>query len=147
MPAPSPAALLEVHDLPKLQAEATRTGGRLILYKTVFSFVLASSTSPRVLCVHPGEGRRFMGALASFPTVLLGWWSPQGFAWTIIALIWNFRGGVDVTEALLPGAKASDGVDWVERYNRFDTRARRLGFTIAATPFVVLFVYVLFTRK
>lgn len=47
MAAKSPAEILEVYDLPKLHAEATRTGGRLILYKTVFSFVLASLLAER----------------------------------------------------------------------------------------------------
>lgn len=47
MAAKSPAEILEVYDLPKLHAEATRTGGRLILYKTVFSFVLASVLAER----------------------------------------------------------------------------------------------------
>lgn len=74
MSSPSPATLFGVDDLPKLQAKASRTGGRLILYKSVFALVLACSTSPTVICVEPGENRRFMGLLASFSTFFLGWW-------------------------------------------------------------------------
>jgi hypothetical protein len=143
MPQPSARELLEVDDVSKLQAEVRRTGGRLILYKTVFSLIFVSTTSPRVVCIEPGESRKFMGALASFSTFVFGWWSLQGFAWTLIALVWNFRGGVDVTDALMPDEflPAEDSQVWIRRVDQFDTRARVIGFSIVAIPILVFLVY------
>lgn len=67
----------------------------------------------------------------------------------MIALVWNLRGGVDVTDALMPKEPASSGdvnSEWIHRVDRFDNRSRMIGFAIVAAPFVALLVYLLIVR-
>ena len=135
---------LEIEDLPELKKEAAETGGRLILYQIVLSAVVMSSATPMLFCVAPQGRRKTRGVLLSIPTLLFGWWSPQGFVWTMIALVWNFRGGADVTDALLPSSISDGQEPRLKRdIERFEKTSRLVGFSIAAFPIVALIVYFL----
>jgi len=57
----------------------------------------------------PPHGNRVIKSLPdTIPTLMFGWWSLMGFAWTIEALTGNFNGGRDVTQELLETTQGGD---------------------------------------
>jgi len=92
---------LRVDDLPALQDKVRLRGGKLIAYSEVISALLISARSYRVKWIATEGERSRAGILSTIITALLGWWAIRGPYWSITALIWNKRGGFDVTEALL----------------------------------------------
>ena len=92
---------LRVDDLKSLQDKVHLRGGRLIAYSEVISAALISARSYKVKWIASTEERKLAGLASTIITGVLGWWAIAGPYWTITAIIWNKRGGFDVTDALL----------------------------------------------
>ena len=87
----------EVHD-------AVAAGARFIVYEYCISLLAASLRGRSAIWFRrPGQGRRWPGVPYTFLSLLLGWWGvPWGFIYTPLAIFTNMRGGLDVTEEVLP---------------------------------------------
>jgi cytochrome c oxidase assembly factor CtaG len=92
---------LRVDDLASLQDKVRLRGGRLIAYSEVISAIMISARSYTVKWVASPEMRISAGIPSMIVTALLGWWAILGPYRSVTALIWNRRGGVDITDALL----------------------------------------------
>ena len=92
---------LRIPDLEQLQEKVRLQGGRLVVYLEVLSAVFISARSYRVRWVSPAAGRVACGFPSSLISALLGWWAIFGPFWTVLALIWNGRGGLDLTDGLM----------------------------------------------
>ena len=92
---------LRVDDLQALQDKVRLRGGRLVAYSEVMSALMISARSYTVRWIASPESRVSAALPSILVTVLLGWWAILGPYRSITALVWNGRGGVDVTEALL----------------------------------------------
>ena len=99
---------LRVDNLLELQNKVNLRGGCLIAYSEVISALLLSARSYKVKWVAAPEERKRAGVPSTIVTLILGWWAFAGPYRSFSALIWNRRGGFDVTDALLrayPGNK------------------------------------------
>src|SRR5215467_992294 len=79
-------------------------GARLIQYQYCISFIVISvkKNSP-VYLVRPNENRVRKGLKYSVLSAILGWWGfPSGLIFTTDCLVQNFRGGIDVTDSVVP---------------------------------------------
>lgn len=124
---------LRVDDLPSLQAKVRLRGGRLIAYAEVISAALFSARSYKVKWVSSEEGQKQAGRTSTIITAMLGWWAIAGPYWTLSALIWNKRGGFDVTDALLrahPGNQSLLGYADAVALGAFQQSANRLSARI-----------------
>jgi len=127
---------LRVDDLPALQDKVRLRGGRLIAYAEVISAALISARSYRVKWIATPEERKSAGLAPTMVTALLGWWSIAGPYWSIIAFIWNRRGGFDVTDALLrahPGNSTLLGYSEESALSAFHEDARRVALRISGS--------------
>jgi hypothetical protein len=73
--------------------------------------------------------RKSAGISSSVVTALLGWWAILGPYRSITALVWNGRGGVDVTEALMrahPGSSSLLGYSDTAALSDFHESASRI---------------------
>jgi hypothetical protein len=133
---------LRVDDLPSLQDKVRLHGGRLVAYAEVISAALFSARSYKVKWVSPQDGPERAGLTSSIITALLGWWAIAGPYWTLSALIWNKRGGFDVTDALMrahPGNQSFLGYADAMALGAFQQSANRLSARICiGTTLVVL---------
>jgi hypothetical protein len=84
------------------------TGGRIVVFKRVASFIFVSRSSDHYCLVGEHESRAFRGLLFFLPTFFTGWWSPSGFLATFYALAHDLLGGVDVTEQIDDPKKPRD---------------------------------------
>lgn len=95
---PSPTVRLPESFESKLAA-----GGRFVVFRRVWSFLLFTRdrvTGP--VWVAPGDTPAAEAWKSSLFTFLFGWWAlPFGPLRTIRALLWNAKGGRDVTEAII----------------------------------------------
>ena len=87
----------KLSNIETLLGNLNKSGGAIVEYQTVVSLILVSWVKPVIRWIPPGGSRRLRGAFYSIPTLFLGWWSVQGFFWTVSALVKNLMGGVDVT--------------------------------------------------
>lgn len=120
---------LRVDDLPSLQNKVRLKGGRLVAYSEVISAMIISAHSYRVKWIAVESERRSGGLLSNLVTGFLGWWALFGPYKTIAALIWNLRGGVDVTDALMrahPGNSSLLGYSETVALDAFQESASRL---------------------
>ena len=92
---------LQVSDLKSLQDRVRLRGGHLIAYLEVLSAFFISARSYKVKWVASAGERANAGILSSVVTGLFGWWEIAGPYWSITALIWNGRGGFDITDSLM----------------------------------------------
>ncbi len=92
-----------IHDdapIPDLEKNISRQhteGGRLILYRRMWSAVIISITQDRIEHVAFQSSRVWPGLKHSLFTLFLGVWSPTGLFMIPCLLILNFSGGADVT--------------------------------------------------
>ena len=132
---------LRVDDLPALQDKVRLRGGRLIAYAEVISALLISARSYKVKWVaSPGEAVN-AGIPSTVVTALLGWWAIAGPYWSLTALIWNKRGGFDVTDALLrahPGNSSLLGYSETTALGAFQETASRVALRICIAVVVLL---------
>src|SRR5688572_2425899 len=86
--------------LPEILERRRVSGGKIVVYQRVVSFVFFTRLSNHYYLVGPYESRWLHGLRFFAPTFLTGWWSPSGFLNTCYALAHNLLGGVDVTDQL-----------------------------------------------
>jgi hypothetical protein len=84
--------------------DAVANGARFVVYEYCISLVAASLRGRSVVWFRkPGQGRRWPGVPYTLLSLVLGWWGiPWGFIYTPLAIFTNLRGGLDVTEEVLP---------------------------------------------
>jgi len=136
---------LKVDDLEELQAMVHLRGGHLIAYSEVVSAVILSARTYKVKWVPTLDARWSAALPSSVLTGLLGWWGFLGPLWTLTALIWNQRGGYDLTSALLnshAGNKPLVGYSVQSAMGAFEESARRPALLIVIS--VVVSVLVMF---
>ena len=124
---------LRVDNLQMLQEKVRLRGGRLIAYSEVISALLISARSYKVKWVASSEERKSAGLVSTLITAILGWWAIAGPYWSITALIWNKRGGYDITDALLrahPGNQSLLGYSDAVALGTFQESAGRIAFRI-----------------
>jgi hypothetical protein len=132
---------LRVDDLQALQDKVRLRGGRLIAYSEVISAIMISAKSYTVRWVATPEMRISAGVPSMIVTALLGWWAILGPYRSIAALIWNRRGGVDVTDALLrehPGNASLLDYSDTAALGAFQESASNLSRRICAAMFALL---------
>lgn len=124
---------LRVDDLQSLQDKVRLRGGRLIVYSEVISAILMSARTYKVKWVSTAEARNSAGIYSTVITGFLGWWAIAGPYWTLSALIWNKRGGVDLTDALLrahPGNQSLLGYTDAVALGAFQESANRISLRV-----------------
>ena len=94
--------------LPEILERRRISGGKIVVYQRVVSFVFFVRLSNHYCLVGPYESRRWRGLMFFGPTLITGWWSPSGFLHTCYALAHDLLGGVDVTEQVLLATAARD---------------------------------------
>ena len=132
---------LRVDDLQSLQDKVRLRGGRLIAYSEVMSAIMISARSYTVKWVASADARVGAGVPSIIVTALLGWWAILGPYRSIAAFIWNRRGGIDVTDALLrahPGNSSLLGYPEIAALSAFQESASRLSRQICAGLLVLL---------
>lgn len=132
---------LRVDDLQSLQDKVRLRGGHLIAYAEVISALMISARSYSVKWVASPEGRISAGVPSMIVTALLGWWALLGPYRSITALVWNRRGGFDVTAALLrahPGNSSLLGYSDTAAFGAFQESASRVSRRICAGVIVLL---------
>jgi hypothetical protein len=77
------------------------TGGRIVVYQRVVSFIVFSRLSNHYCLVSPYENRSWRGLVFFLPTFFTGWWSFSGVLHTCYALAHDVLGGIDVTEQVV----------------------------------------------
>lgn len=98
---------VRIDNLASLQDRVQLRGGRLVVYAEVLSAIVMSIRSYKVRWTPSPEAKRLAGLGSSILSSILGWWAVFGPFHTLYALVWNFKGGVDVTDALLRAHPAS----------------------------------------
>jgi len=83
--------------LPVLLERRRLTGGKIVVFQRVVSFVFFTRLSNHYCLVSPYESRSLRGFIFFLPTFVTGWWSPSGVLHTCYALAHDLLGGVDVT--------------------------------------------------
>ena len=135
-----------IRSLPKLLAAYNAKGGSIIEYQRVASCMVASQKSSNYVWVPPDANRVLRSLPYTLSTLLFGWWSLYGFAWTIQALITNLGGGRDATEELLE-ATGGGNVELAQQMIDDQIQAQRrqsiraLGMFFAIVVGVVLFFW------
>ncbi|MBI1305215.1 MAG: hypothetical protein GC181_01220 [Bacteroidetes bacterium] len=78
-------------------------GGKFVIYKYCISIIVMTFQRPTdIYFIKGGESGVVKGLGFSFITLLFGWWGiPWGPIYSIGSMITNFRGGTDVTAAVL----------------------------------------------
>ncbi len=132
---------IRVDNLDKLQKMVASNNGRLVAYTMVVSCIFISARNYHIKWVSSEKYSVSSGFPATIVSILLGWWSPYGPYWTLSGIIWNFRGGVDITNSLM---KASPGCPVVLDYsdqsalNDFQTRANKPALIILCSSLIIL---------
>lgn len=85
-------------NLPELLEKLSSQGGAIVEFRSVISAVVFYRISSKLYWVPRESSAAYQGLIASLPTLLLGWWSVQGFFWSISVIVSNILGGIDVTE-------------------------------------------------
>ena len=144
---------LRVEKLEDLQAKVQLKGGRLVAYSEVISALMISARAYRVRWIPSPEGRVSAGMISSVITAILGWWALPGPLWSLTALIWNWRGGIDITEGLLaahPGSNQLLRYSDLSAMERFQEEARSTAMRIlgvVAIILVALLAYVIWSAN
>lgn len=124
---------LRVNDLASQQDRVRLRGGRLVAYAAVVSVLFLSARNYRVKWIASPAEKTQGGISSSVLSAVFGWWSLQGPYYTIAALVWNFRGGVDITDALLrvdPRSSSLLGYADEVRLSEFEEGVRRIALRI-----------------
>jgi hypothetical protein len=83
-------------------------GGSFVFYQYCISIlVMTFKRSSSIYFIKGGHNRVSKGLPFTLLTFFLGWWGiPWGPIWSIGVLITNFRGGKDVTQAVLASLRS-----------------------------------------
>ncbi len=122
-------------DLPALLARRQQVGGRIVIFQRVTSAVVLTRRSNHYCVLDPYENRSLRGLLFSWPTLLLGWWSPSGALETFHALAHNLLGGMDVTEQVVPPVRPPN----LSANRRFARRRFALSIGLIVVTFATVF--------
>jgi hypothetical protein len=79
-------------------------GGRFVVFQWVVSALVVSfRRNSAIFFVRPGEGTLTKCLPYCGLSLVFGWWGiPWGILWTPFSILRNFRGGIDVTESVVP---------------------------------------------
>jgi hypothetical protein len=92
---------------------AVASGARIVIYPYAESWLLVSfkrTTDPTL--VLPGASRLGTAATPILHSLLFGWWGfPWGPIFTIQTIVQSARGGIDITDAVMPALEQ----DYAER--------------------------------
>jgi hypothetical protein len=79
-------------------------GGRFVVFQWVISlFVVSLRRNSSIYFVRPGESTLTKCLPYCALSLVLGWWGiPWGILWTPFSILRNLRGGIDVTEKVVP---------------------------------------------
>jgi hypothetical protein len=108
-------------------------GGRLVAYSEVMSALFISIRSYKVKWIATSNERGKAGVPSSALTAILGWWAFFGPYQSIAALVWNGRGGIDITDALLradPRSTSLLGYSDAAKFSEFEDSGRRIALRI-----------------
>lgn len=121
--------------LDRLVENQRQHGGALVEYQRVWSLVMLSTMTPKVVWVSPGTSRIVAGLPHTLFCLALGWWSLAGFFWTISALITNLSGGIDVTAVFTtpPGQPIDEGA-----LREMQRQAKVAQYAFVAVLFLIL---------
>jgi hypothetical protein len=86
-----------------LIAKQNAEGGRLILYRRIYTLFLITWTRENVRHVPVGGSRVLSGIWDSLLSVLFGIWGPTGMVIMVMFCALNLRGGIDVTAHFTDG--------------------------------------------
>jgi len=85
-------------------------GGRFVVFQWVVSIVVLSfrRNSP-IFFVRPGESTLAKCLPYCALSLVFGWWGiPWGLLWTPFSILRNLRGGIDVTQSIVPAMNRRD---------------------------------------
>src|SRR5687768_4628752 len=83
-------------------ARGVAAGGRFVVFECVYSVLILSFRTNRVIYLPPGQGMFGKAAGPTLVTLLCGRWGvPWGVVWTLEALMVNLDGGRDVTATVM----------------------------------------------
>jgi len=90
-------------------AKELRRGGRFVVYEYCISVMILTLKQPtNVRFLRAGESGFCRGFICSVVSCIFGWWGiPWGPVYTILAIIHNTAGGLDVTEQILFDLRSS----------------------------------------
>ena len=85
-----------------------QSGARFVVFEYCISlFVVSLKRSSHVMFVRKEDSPVRHGLSYSLCSLVLGWWGiPWGPIWTISTVVTNFRGGRDVTKAVIQAMNA-----------------------------------------
>lgn len=88
--------------------EGVKAGGRFVIFEYCVSILIMSfKRSSSIYYIAPGHGTAGKSLPFTATSLLFGWWGiPWGFIYTPMALATNFRGGRDVTGAVMASIAA-----------------------------------------
>jgi hypothetical protein len=80
-----------------------QNGGRLVVYQFCVSIIILTFLRPsKVHLIRSGESAVSRGIPYTLLSLCFGWWGfPFGFIYTPMAVVNNFSGGKDVTDAVI----------------------------------------------
>jgi len=92
----------------QIEFEVAHQGARFVQYKYCISVILAAyQKSTDIYFIRGNKSAVGKGLVWSFVSLLFGWWeSISGPAYTVDAIVTNFRGGKDMTQEVLAALKA-----------------------------------------
>ena len=84
------------------------SGGKFVVFQYCISILIMTfRRGSNIYFIRPGESALKPGLGYSLLTLLLGWWGiPWGPIYSIGSLATNFRGGKDVTQAVMASLQA-----------------------------------------
>ena len=84
----------------ELLRQVELNGGCVVEYQRVWSAILIAGSIPEFVWIAPGRSRWLTGLGISISSMIIGWWSLPGLIWTPAAILYNLRGGTDVTRLI-----------------------------------------------
>ena len=141
-----------IANLDEIREKQRVSGGRIVSYQEVRSYVVLSKTKTVLAWLPPGQSAAWQGVRSSARTALLGWWSLLGLIATIEALVHNACGGVDVTGLFSSSAPPEGSESHLDVIRQIKKRRRVLGILelVAVVGFFVIVfrvLYLLFIRE
>lgn len=84
-----------------------QNGAKFVIYEYCISILVMTFKRPsNIYFIKAGDGAISKGLKFSLISLLFGWWGiPWGPIYTVNSIVTNFRGGQDVTQAILTNLK------------------------------------------
>lgn len=119
-------------ELPAILEGRRISGGRIVVFQRVVSFIFFTRLSNHYCLIGPYESRWLRGLMFFGPTFLTGWWSPSGLLHTCYALAHDLLGGIDVTEQVLSPTAPRD------RKREITFARKRLALCVVITAMILV---------